>query len=211
MGNLASSGTPGASNSLLTDPSRSRHPHLPARRCASARRASSSASSTVRPGSRPPDQVGELPAHERRDEAHEGETLRAAVVALAEAPEAHAALGPIAVGPGRPSSLVVVPDLLGGRVRQARPRHAHTEGGPGGGEAPLGVALAALCEVAQVVCPPGRRLVAVARHEDAPPASRPSRSTTVALRPRAQPSRSRRPVSATASSRAPGPSRGGMA
>ena len=51
MGNLASSGTPRASNSLLTDPSRSRHPHLPARRCASARRASSSASSTVRPGS----------------------------------------------------------------------------------------------------------------------------------------------------------------
>ena len=63
---------------------------------------------------------------------------------------------------------------------QARPRHAHIEGELGGGETPFGVALAAPCEVAQVVCPLDRCLVAIARHEDAPPTSCSSRSTTVA-------------------------------
>ena len=87
MGNLASSGTPRVSNCLLTDPSRSRHPHLP------ARRASSSASSTVRPGSHPPTRPGRRApcaratrrGTQRQDPAHGSSRA-------GRGPEAHAAL-----------------------------------------------------------------------------------------------------------------------
>lgn len=86
---------------------------------------------------------------------------------------------------------------------QARPQHAHTEGELGGGETPFGVALAAPCEVAQVVCPLDRCLVTVTRHEDAPPASRSSRSTTVARPSHTPPRASCRPRTGTCGRKQP--------
>ena len=87
MGNLASSGTPRVSNCLLTDPSRSRHPHLP------ARRASSSASSTVRPGSHPPTRPGRRApcARATRRGTQRQDPARGSSRA-GRGPEAHAAL-----------------------------------------------------------------------------------------------------------------------
>ena len=120
MGNLASSGTPRVSNCLLTDPSRSRHPHLP------ARRASSSASSTVRPGSHPPTRPGRRApcaratrrGTQRQDPAHGSSRA-------GRGPEAHAALAravgrlrevgrplghlAVVVAPGRASPRLAVP------------------------------------------------------------------------------------------------------
>ena len=126
MGNLASSGTPRVSNCLLTDPSRSRHPHLP------ARRASSSASSTVRPGSHPPTRPGRRApcARATRRGTQRQDPARGSSRA-GRGPEAHAALAR-AVGRlrevGRPLGhlpVVVAPERASPRLAVLGRRRAY--------------------------------------------------------------------------------------